>query len=136
MGRLTASIVRTIVDEIQSAEKEAKKQERLDAARSAKIKIQTEIRRRNLWKNLYLSAINGGEFYDAVNLDPDDIEYFSKIGFNISELYARRQDYRYLKNRLTEIHKLEERKSNKIFDLNDDIINYESNPDGLDFGHL
>jgi hypothetical protein len=43
---------------------------------------------------------------------------------------------KYLKNRLTEIRKLEERKSNKIFDLNDDIINYESNPDGLDLGHL
>jgi uncharacterized small protein (DUF1192 family) len=132
MGRLTASFVRGIADDVVNAEKEAKRQELLDAVLKKKKSIQDQKRRMELWKKLYLTAINGNDFYDAINIDFSDINYFSKLGFAVSDIYTRKEDFKNLNNRRNQIIGLLDKKHERIFDLDDQILNYESNPDGLD----
>lgn len=132
MGRLKASFVRGIANDVENAEKEAKRQELLDTSLKKKKIIQDQKRLKEIWKKLYLAAINGNDFYDAINIDFSDIDYFSKLGFAVSDIYTRKEDFKHLNNRRIQIIGLLDIKHERIFDLDGKILNYESNPDGLD----
>lgn len=132
MTRLTANSVRDIATEFKKSEKEKLKQQKIEVAAANQKLIEDQKRQREIWENLYLSAINGHDFLEVENIEADDIYYFEKIGFNVDSVYKRKTDWEILSDRIDEIFDLKINIENQIQSFEDGLWEYEKNPDNLD----
>jgi len=96
MARLTAAQLRKITEEREKAEKEEEV-----ARKKIEKKLQIELKKKNerikldlnekinIWKSLYLSALNGNSKSEITNLNESNIFYLKRLGFEIEEVFLR-----------------------------------------------
>ena len=143
MARLTAAQLRKITEEREKAEKEEEV-----ARKKIEKKLQIELKKKNerikldlnekinIWKSLYLSALNGNSKSEITNLNESNIFYLKKLGFEIEEVFLRTMKQSKIINRgklltdrvakndkkISEIEKAIDENNEKIKNLDTELI--------------
>lgn len=137
MTRINASLVRNISNDFKKALSVEKKSQEAENVRVHQENIEKQKRHLKQWGDLYLSAINGFDSYNAEDWLDEDIKYFTNIGFAINNIYKRNYQAEYFVDKVKAIEDLIDKKNIELSKIQSKIVEVSSfEPQGLNLERL
>jgi hypothetical protein len=136
MTRLSTDQLRQIAVTAKREEKAEQIRRAAELKRLEKEDQQNQERRSEVWKILYIAAINGAYQAHVQNLKKDDVSYFERLGFSIVEIFIRTHKKSTYEKSLINLNLEVSKLDKKITELENKIDDFKESSIGFYTGSI